>query len=179
MLADELNKITSEIESEFGTLDNIQLNWKPDSKSWSISQIISHMIIMNRKYFPSIERALSDKYKITFWERINPTTKYTGRQMIQNQGPEMPHTYQTAMAFRPPAGMIGQNVIEDFRRMQDELIAFVMRINENNKNRVITSPVANLVTLRLEDLVLMLVAHEKRHFFQAKKVSGRIDFPAS
>jgi hypothetical protein len=177
MWVNDLNEITLAINSEFGSLNNIQLNWKSGEKSWSIGQIIDHMIVSNRKYFPALRKAFSKEYKPSFWEKFNPLTRSTGKQMIGNLGPHSKQKYLTAKLFRPTKGMITENVIQSFQKMQEELLDIISQIDDTTKVRIVTSPVANLVTLKVEDVISIITEHEKRHLQQAREIRGMAQFP--
>jgi len=178
MLIDELKSITSEIQKEFGNLNTIQLNWKPMNDSWSIAQVLDHIIVSNRCYFESLKKAALDKYKPSLWERVNPFTKYTGQNLITNLGEKMQKKYVSPMLYRPRKGMIDQDIIDNFRKMQDELCSLVSPLqNHEYRKRVITSPVANLITIKVNDAIELILGHEKRHLKQALAILNNSDFP--
>ena len=47
-----LSDISRQYLSEFGSLTNEQLNWKPNSTVWSIAQNLDHLIVTNESYYP-------------------------------------------------------------------------------------------------------------------------------
>ena len=48
----QLDKITEHFVADFGSLSAEQLNWKPNSQTWSIAQNIDHLIVVNQTYYP-------------------------------------------------------------------------------------------------------------------------------
>ncbi len=179
MNPDDLNVLITTIDKEFGNLNNIQLNWKPDEQTWSIAQVIEHLIVSNGRYLDPIKQATSDKYKPTLWEKINPLTNYTGKNMIKNLGETVQRKYVAPMLFRPSVGMISQDILERFRKMQNDLYTLFQSVQKTGTgNRVITSPVANLVTLKVRDAMELIIEHEKRHLKQALEIRNNKNFPA-
>ena len=178
MSLERIRKNTSLVETEFAPLNNIQLNWKPADKSWSVGQVLEHIIVSNRKYFELLGKAQSDTYKPTLWEKWSPLSKYTGKNLVKNMGPETSKKYIAPMLFKPSRNMIGQEIIGRFMKMQEELEEFYIRMsNEKYSARVITSPVANLVTLTVADVLELLVSHEERHLNQAQRIVHTTGFP--
>ena len=43
---------------------------------------------------------------------------------------------------------------------------------------VITSPVASLITIKLHDLIKLIIVHEQRHINQAMRVKNFDSFPS-
>jgi hypothetical protein len=167
----KLSEITATVESEFGTLDAVRLNWKPGPDSWSIAQCIEHLIISNSKYIPVLEAVLSDKHKMSFWEKNNPLTNYTGKQMIKTLGPVMIKKFQSPKLFQPSRSAIKSTIVNDFISHQEKLCTLFKKLNDPAfENIIITSPVAALLTLKLRDAMEIIVAHEERHLLQMKRL---------
>ena len=61
-----LDNITKQTVTEFGTLTNEQINWKPNSITWSIAQNLDHLIIVNETYYPVLSSLKEGTYKTPF-----------------------------------------------------------------------------------------------------------------
>ena len=48
----EIDKITLDAEMQFSELSSEQINWKPNSQTWSIAQNLEHLIVVNETYYP-------------------------------------------------------------------------------------------------------------------------------
>ncbi|MFZ7113958.1 MAG: DinB family protein [Bacteroidota bacterium] len=167
----KLSEITATVENEFGNLTEEKLNYKSNPDSWSIAQCIEHLIISNSKYFAAFEAVLSEKHKMTFWERNNPLTKYTGKQMIKTLGPVVIKKFQAPKLFLPSRSTIKTSIIKDFIEHQEKLCSLFKKLNTPQFEKiVITSPVAALLTLNLSDAMEIIVAHEERHLMQMQRI---------
>ena len=167
----KLSEITASVESEFGLMNEVQLNWKRDPDSWSIAQCIDHIIVSNQKYFPVLESVVTGKHKMTFWERKNPLTHYTGKQMINTLGPVVSKKFQAPKLFLPSRSDLKPTIINDFIEHQKKLCTLLKKlIDPKFEKVVITSPVAALLTLKLTDVLQIIVAHEERHLQQMIRV---------
>jgi hypothetical protein len=173
----ELLRTGNEFVNEFSSLNSEQINWKPTQESWSIGQCIDHLIKSNKTYFPAIEKLLADNYKPSFWEKINPLTATTGRQMITTLGVEVKKKYKAPLLFIPSKSNIKPGIVAEFATHQEDLIKLLSKIKqEQYVNAVITSPVAKLITLKLSDAIRIIVVHEQRHFQQALRVKNHERF---
>jgi len=169
----KLSEITATVENEFGNLSEEKLNMKANPESWSIAQCIEHLIISNSKYFPAFEAVLSGKHKMTFWERNNPLTTYTGKQMVKTLGPVIVKKFQAPKLFLPSRSTIKTSIIKDFIQHQEKLCSLLKKLNTPQFEKiVITSPVAALLTLKLTDAMEILVAHEERHLNQMLRLNN-------
>ena len=63
--------------------------------------------------------------------------------------------------------------------MQNDFSEIYTKLDQKNLwERIITSPVANLITLRISEAIGILIVHEQRHLNQAKAVMENNGFPA-
>lgn len=172
-----INQITQTVENEFGHLDENQLNRKIIKRSWSIGQCLDHIIVSNEMYFPALENVISGKYRETYWEKNNILTRYTGRRMISTLGPVVEKKYKSPKPFIPKSSEIKPDIIISFKAHQKKLIE-LFSILETRKyvNQVITSPVASLITLRVGDVIDLIIVHEQRHLNQALTLKKSFDF---
>lgn len=171
----KLANISSTIQAEFGTLNLSQLNWKANPNAWSIGQCIDHIIVSNEQYFPAFEEVVTGKYKMTFWEKNNPLTSYTGKQMIKTLGPVVVKKFQSPKLFLPSQSSIKQSIIDNFIEHQNKLIKYFNSMSENKfEKTIITSPVAGLLTLKLSDVMAIITVHEERHLAQMKRVKSQL-----
>ncbi len=171
----KLKDISVTIQKEFGVLNSTQLNWKANPNNWSIGQCIEHIIISNEKYFPAFELVITGKHKMTFWERNNPLTSYTGKQMIKTLGPVVVKKFQAPKLFLPSQSAIKLSIINDFVEHQNKLIKyFTVFSNSKFEKTIISSPVAALLSLKLQDVLSILTVHEERHLEQMKRVKSQL-----
>lgn len=168
MTADALIRISNLAEKEFGSLSEAQLNAKPASDRWSIAQCLDHLIASNSKYVPMLKACLKAGHKKSIWEKYNPLTNYTGKQMIKTLGPEVKQKYKAPQLFRPAGKTIEPGIVKRFILHQKELSEmFSILEQENFSSMVISSPVSGLITLKVHDVLSIIIVHEERHLNQA------------
>lgn len=174
---DELKKISSEVEEEFSGLNGEQLNWKPGGKSWSIGQCLEHLIISNSKYFPVMTDIAEGRKDSSFWESIPFLPKVWGRMLIKSVKEDSKKKVKTPKLFRPSSGIISTSIVNDFVNHQNKLIEVMLKTEGIEHSMIITSPAAKMITYSLRDANTIIVNHERRHFYQAKRVKESINFP--
>ena len=60
----DIDRITEKFINSFGSLNESQLNWKPDKNVWSIAQNIAHLIQLNSSYFKNFDEIKGGKHVI-------------------------------------------------------------------------------------------------------------------
>lgn len=171
----DLNAISEDARVSFGDLTTEQLNWKPSEKSWSVAQCLDHLITINSLYFSLFEKMRSSDIESTFLEKHSPLSGFFGRYLINAMRPENPKKMKTSKKAYPSASDIDSGIVLRFEDHQRELEGHISRISpEIELSRIVTSPLASVVTYSLDDCLTMLIVHERRHILQAKRVMNNL-----
>lgn len=173
-----LEQIKNTAQVELSALNSSQLNWKSADKKWSIAQCLDHLIVSNEKYFALLDKLATGTYSMTFWEKYNPLSGYTGRKMAESLGPKGIKPFVSPKIFEPGRSTIRTTIVNDFIQHQEKFISKILLLRDLNTDLlVVTSPVAPLITYKLKDCIEILVGHEERHLLQAKRVMQLAEFP--
>ena len=179
-LIEELGAVTSEARELFGGLSRGQLNWKPSAERWSVGQCFDHLIQTNRTFFPDMERAAAGTFKSSAWARVSPLSGFFARMILRSLDPARGRKTKSPRVFLPASSDVDADVMERFARHQEEL-AGLMRATAGADLRrtVVTSPVTAVATYSLLDAYRIVVAHERKHFEQARRVTQSEGFPSA
>ena len=162
----------------FGNLDERQLNWKPNQKSWSVGQCLEHLIVTNGELSATIKKRVDDTYQPTIFERMAFGSKYFGSRVIKTVQPENPNKIKAPKIFRPAHSQISGDVVQRFAAQQTEVVQLMTKSAALDLEKtIVASPVARFVTYSMLDAFKILVNHERRHFRQAKNLMKMPDFP--
>lgn len=173
----ELDDIAREAPATFGGLDRRQLNWRPDETRWSIGQCFEHLLAANRLMLQAADDALDGARPRTVWQRVPVLPWLLGRALIRSQSPEATRTFTAAPQARPAAD-VAEDVIERFIVQHREAAARVTVLDERQAARTImTSPFISVVTYSVFDGWRIIVAHDRRHMAQARRVVLSPGFP--
>lgn len=166
-----LSQVSDDARRVFGGLTADQLNWTSDSKRWSMAQCFDHLIVTHTKYFPIFDRLARGDLRMSWWERRSPFSGFFGRLFVSSLDPENQKRRKTTPNAYPSSSAIGADIIERFAAHQAEMIAHVRRFPPTlDPNIIITSPLLSVVTYRLDDVLVFLGLHCRRHFEQARRV---------
>ncbi len=176
LIKSELEKITNDIRSTFGSLSDEQLNCKSAAESWSIAQCLDHLIKTNDGTKPGIDAKLAGA-KNSFLESWSPLTGFFGGFLKKSLMSDKKKFKAPTKSIVPPSE-IEAGIVERFAENQNGLISRLDAIAELDwEKTVLTSPFMSIMTYRLRDGLDILVEHEKRHIRQAKRVMEAVEFP--
>jgi DinB superfamily len=177
-LLEEIGAVTAEAKEVFGSLTPAQLNWKPSAERWSVGQCFDHLIKTNECFFPDMERVAAGTFRSSAWARVSPLSGLIARMILGSLDPAKGRKTKSPRVFLPASSDVGADVIEKFAGHQAEL-AERMRATAGRDLRrtMVTSPVARVATYSLLDAYRIVVAHERKHFEQARRVTESEGFP--
>ena len=177
-LVEEVGAVKAEAREVFGGLTPAQLNWKPSAERWSVGQCFDHLIQTNSTFFPDMERIAAGTFKSSTWGRVSPLSGFFARMILRSLDPVKGRKTKAPKVFLPASSDVAPDVMERFAAHQVEL-AERMRATAGRDLRrtMVTSPVASVATYSLLDAYRIVVAHERKHFEQARRVTETEGFP--
>jgi hypothetical protein len=177
-VVEELSGIASEAREAFGRLSAGQLNWKPSAEQWSVGQCLEHLIKTNESFFPVLEAIAKGERRARLWERLSPLSGFFGRAVLK--GLSSPRKFKAPRAIRPEASGVAADIVARFAEHQGELLRRLRAAEGADARRtVVTSPISGFVTYSFGDACRIVVAHERRHLEQARRVTREQGFPAA
>ena len=167
----QLDQITNQFQQQFGALPVNDLNWKPSSGSWSIAQVMDHLITINRSYFPIIDQVKKGDYKLPFITRIPFMPSFFGSMILKSVNPNRKMKTKTFPIWEPSASHIDKGIVQRFMDHQNEL---KQAISDSeylvDKEVIISSPANRNIVYKLGKAFEIIVTHEMRHYNQAAEV---------
>jgi uncharacterized damage-inducible protein DinB len=168
-----LDKITEQSLTSFGSLTPDQLNWKPDTNTWSIAQNLDHLIVVNETYFPVLSSLKEGTYKLPFIAKFGFMVSFLGDTVLKAVQPDRKKKMKTFPIWEPGMSHFGDDILKRFENHQRELKQEIQDSKELiEKNTIISSPANKNIVYRLATAFEIIVAHEQRHLEQAKEVLG-------
>ena len=171
-------EMAHDAQATFGHLDASRLNWKPDTARWSVAQCFEHLLIANRLMLRCAEDALAGDRPKTIWQRLPIVPGVLGRMLIRSQAPGGQRKYAAAPEAQPAASGVAADIIEQIVAQHREASARLETLAEGKAARTImTSPFIAVITYSVLDGCRLIVAHDRRHFEQARRVMESPGFP--
>ena len=166
-----LDNITKQSQTEFGGLTTEQLNWKPNSGTWSIAQNIDHLIVVNETYYPVLTSLKDETYKTPFIAKIGFIVSFLGKTVLKAVQPDRRKKMKTFPIWEPSESKVGDDILKRFEVHQNELKQKIENAKELvERGIVISSPANRNIVYKLETAFDIIVSHEQRHFEQAKEI---------
>jgi hypothetical protein len=176
----EAEAVTKDTREEFAGLTPAQLNWKPHPEKWSVGQCYEHLMRTNGPYIPIFEGLLKGTRRKTLWERVPLLPGLFGPLVVKAVSPQSAGKVKARPNFKPSSSAVDARTLELFLDQQQRLVELMRAAGKLDLARtVITSPVAGFVIYSALDAARILVAHERRHFLQARRVTESPGFPGA
>lgn len=173
-----LDAVARGAHATFGACDAIQLNWRPDAARWSIAQCFDHLIAANRLMFRAAEDALDDAGTRSVWQRLPVLPRVWGKLMIRSLTPEATRKLTAPAKARPAASDIGPDIVQRFIDQHRDAVVRLQALHDARAARgIVTSPFVRVITYSVLDAWRLVLAHDRRHFEQARRVMLAPGFP--
>ena len=154
------------------------MDFKPDSKTWSINECFDHIIQSNQKYYDIFDSIVQGTYKGGNRIHFLILPRLLGKIIVKIVSPNYKGKSKTSPLFYPLQPKYGKNITIDLLEENELLIEKFKPFNEDMLDTVIVvSPANRFVTYSLRDCITLLVNHEKRHVNQAARLKLKIGQP--
>lgn len=177
-LQTRLSAVLKTAKTEFATLSDDQLRWKPAPDRWSILECLQHLNLAERFYIRNIQHKVD---QLGFLQ-ANATDQvlesdWVGKAMLYAVDPQVKLKVPAPgmVRPRPAADLNPAEVMSQFIDLQTLLHSLLNKAVylDWNKDKVMTL-FGNWLKIRLGDAFLMLVAHTERHIKQAMRVKAEM-----
>ncbi len=172
---EEIKRAAAEL---VGGLSEAQFNWQPAPGRWSVGECVEHLNVTSRLYWPIIAEAINHA-RASGWMSKGPYKRtLIGRIMIRSAEPPAKTRFKAPRRFRPPSDMPMAQVVPQFMTFQDRLLDLIRDANGVDLGRPrIQSPATKLIKMTLGQSLALMIAHERRHLWQARQVKNDPNFP--
>ncbi len=168
---DQIDKITADFFEHFGKLSEKELNFKPQSQTWSIAQNIAHLVEVNDSYFPVFKNLESGNNALPFIARFGFMASFFGNLIKKSVEPSRKKKIKTFPVWQPGESNFSSKILSNFKSSQEELKRYIVNFPEHiEKKTVISSPANKTIVYRLETALDIIVMHQERHLNQALEV---------
>ena len=168
---ERIDKATTMFTDRFDQLSETELNWKPNSDSWSIAQNIDHLITINSSYFNIFEDVRSGKSKVPFSGKIGFLNNLFAKLILTAVKPETTKKIKTFPSAEPSKSHINKDILTRFKAHQDVLKKHIeLSADFLQRDTVISSPANKYIVYKLSAAFEIIVTHEFRHLNQATEV---------
>lgn len=198
--AEELRRAAGRAEELAGGLTEGQLRWRPDPDSWSVAECLEHLVRTGEVYLRVLDRAIDGAREDGLLGEGPFRHGFTDRWLVRLlepppgwklPAPRIVDPREPSRADRASAGGVrggdgpaagGEPRAGGCRRfvaLQDRLTRRLEDADGLDLSRVkLRSPFVPLVRMDLGTAFAVVAAHQRRHLWQAERVTEEEGFPA-
>lgn len=167
----DLDEISAAVQKEFGSLTVQQLNWKPNEKSWSVGQVLDHLMVLNKTYYPVLESLHQGTYELPWIAKVGFMVRFFGNFLHSSLQPDRKRKTRTFPLWEPRQSDIPADIVQQFVLHQQEFKGKIMNSSDLlDRHAIISSPANRNLVYTLQRAFDILVVHEKRHLEQAREI---------
>ena len=172
----EVDEITADFLQSFGRLTAHQLNWKPNTETWSIGQNIDHLMVINETYAPILQQLQTGDYRLPWHARFDFLVNFLGKTVLKAVEPARKKKMKTFPLWEPRQSSIPADILDQFQKHQEKL---KLRIQScaglMTRGAVISSPANRIIVYKLDTAFEIMLTHERRHLNQARVILKSIE----
>lgn len=166
----ELTQAHLKRAKEYQAMPAATLNWKANSKKWSVLECLEHLNLYGDFYLPEMQK------RIKTGKKVNATTMFSsgwlGNYFANSMLPkEKLNTMNSPGNMNPVGSTLNETHLERFIEQQKRLLSILEQAKIIDLTKTKTSiSLASWIKLRLGDTLRVVIYHNKRHIVQADKV---------
>jgi hypothetical protein len=175
----QFERLAGEADALVAPLTEVQFNWRPATGGWSVAECIDHLNVTARLYLPRIDEAIAEAIRRGLYGDGPYTHDLLGRLFVLSMEPPAKIKVKAPESFRPGARRARSEIMAAFRAYQ---VQFVDRLRQANgldlRRAKVHSPASSWIKMSLNSGFALMVAHERRHLWQAQQVVTSPGFPS-
>jgi hypothetical protein len=174
LLVEGLQSSQSDLLNELKGLTNKQMHFKPDSATWSVSEVVEHLAIYDELLYWDV---LNKQYAPEMPEWVE---KVKGLDSVMTSYTDDPMKLKAPFIAQPLGRFKnGKDLIAYSNRFRNEIIKLVRETETDFRlHFVFRSKDAGVWRVRdLHQYVLLWIAHTQRHTNQVRRVKAHQNFP--
>lgn len=174
----QIAEIRRDTDELLAGVSDAQFNWRPEPHRWSVAECLGHLNVTGTAYLRALDRAISEARSRGLTGGGAFRSGLLGGWMTRSMEPPPRMKMKAPKSILPPApDRPLATVREEFMALQDEMERRLRDAEGLDLTRArVTSPVASFLRVRLGDAFGFLLAHERRHLWQARRVRDEPGF---
>jgi hypothetical protein len=170
-LADEADALTAPLTDE-------QFFWSPPTGGWSVSLCLDHLNVSARVYLPALDEGIADAIRRGRYGEGPFRYNLLARLFVRSIEPPVRMKFRAPRVFAPGPPRPRQETLAAFRAYQVQFVDRLRQANGLDLARArIMSPGSRFLRLPLGAAFALMVAHERRHLWQARNIVADPAFP--
>jgi hypothetical protein len=175
----EFERLSAEADALVAPLDEAQFNWQPVPGAWSVAECLEHLNVTARLYLPKLDDGIADAIRRGLYAEGPFTYNWIGRLFAGILEPPAKFKVKAPQTFHPAPHRSRHDIMAAFRAYQVQYIDRLRQANGLDLSRArVRSPASKWLRMPLGSGFAVMTAHERRHLWQARRVTSSPGFPA-
>ncbi len=157
-------------------LSDAQFAWQPSPESWSVAHCLDHLNATARSYLPVLDEGIADAIRRGLYSPGPYTYNWIGRAFVWVMEPPVRVRTKAPKPFQPAPSRSRRDIMAAFHAYQVQYVDRLRQASGLDLARArVSSPVVRWVRMPLGSAFAMMLAHERRHLEQARRVITQMD----
>lgn len=178
---DQLAAIRRETAELTNGMGDARFTWTPSPDRWSPGQIVNHLNLVGGDYVFRIARALEGARARGLRDRGDYRPGLIGGMLVRGMEPPPRKRFRAPRIWQPANAGPATDRARELARwhaLHDALEAQIRAAAGLDLRRArLSSPVSRLIRIGVGDALALLLAHERRHLLQLRKVTEEPGYP--
>lgn len=175
----EIEAVRTDAHDLLDTLTDAQFNWRPSPERWSIGQCIHHLNLVGDLYDGEFSRAIATAREQNITGAGPFAHGALGGLFVRIMEPPVKMRANAPEKARPSEHLPLEQTRAEFFAIQERwLETFRSAEGIDLYNIKLPSALVGKFRLRLSAWMPAMIAHERRHLWQARQIRSHTDFPA-
>jgi hypothetical protein len=175
---EEIRYIRQDVAAIVANLGESQFTWRPAPDRWSIGECFEHLNLTAAAFIPAIDAAIEDARASNLRSDGPFVYPLFERMFVASNEPPPRRRFRAFRAYRPPSRLSPDTVMNGFSAWQDRLADRIKGADGLDLRRARRrSPILPLMKWSLGTMFALVLAHERRHIWQARQVRNERRFP--
>jgi hypothetical protein len=176
----QFEQISADADALVTPLGEEQFVWKPGPNRWSIAECLEHMNATARAYLPAIDEGIADAIRYGAYAEGPFQYSLVGRIFSRMMEPPARFRMRAAPDKQPGPERPKRETLAGFRAYQVQYVDRLRQANGIDLSRsCVRSPLASWIRIPLGSAFASMAAHERRHLWQARKITEMAGFPSA
>ena len=174
----QFERLAAEADALVAPLSEEQFTWQPAPGSWSVAECIEHLNVTAREYLPRLDEGIAEAIRRGLFGEGPFTHDLVGRIFVRTMEPPAKIRVKAPTSFHPGPKRARSEIMAAFRAYQVQFIDRLRQANGLDLRRAkVQSPASKWVRMSLGSGFALMAAHERRHLWQAQRVTTNEGFP--
>jgi hypothetical protein len=175
---EQAGRIIREAETLFDQAGGGAASWNPPAGGWSVARCIDHLNRTGDAYLAAIDRAIEAGHAKGLRGPARPGPGWFGGMLVRAMDAPPRRRMRSPKSIVPGDAPDADGVFRRFLQLQQDLLGRLDAAEGLDLRRVrVTSPLLSLLRMNLSTAFGVVLAHERRHLWQAAEVVRHAAFP--